>query len=106
MSRGRVALRGISLADNALQRRAGDRSLCFFHLLRQTIFDNRSQNFGDAPGLCKTSARQAWKIAVENFRNVSKACFRQMTRKYLQPLSKLQLRFSAGDLRVRIDERA
>jgi hypothetical protein len=35
------------------------------------IFDVSAQNLGDAPGLCKTSARPMWGIAIEYFRDLA-----------------------------------
>src|SRR5215472_14744098 len=46
------------------------------------------------------------KIAVENLRHVTKACFLEVTRKHFEPLTNLLLCLLAVDLQVRVDERA
>src|SRR5262249_22853171 len=45
-------------------------------------------------------------IAIEDLGHMTETCFREMTRKHLEPLTNLYLCLLAADLSLRVDERA
>ena len=76
--------------------------LCSFG---ETVLDHGSQNFGNTPGLRKTSAGTVRRIAVENLGNVPKAGLGEMSRKELQPFANLSMARLTMNFQVRVDKR-